>query len=261
MKKSTSMPSEVIWITGASSGLGLELARQLAAAGHHIIASARNIDSLNALSEDFPNVDVMCLDVADKNSMQALPSRLLSISSSLDRIILNAGQCEYLYFPNPDWRAIDRVFDVNFFGVVHCVECALPLLEKAKQGRGHIIGVGSLVTTLNFPRCEAYGASKAAMQYFLNSLRLDLKHKKIDVTVVDPGFIDTPMTRKNPFEMPFLMPVDEAANRILTSMISRPRRYAFPKRLHYMLKICSFFPKLWEKKMAQPNATSTDSPY
>ncbi len=116
---------------------------------------------------------------------------------------MNAGSCEYLDFPDPDWSAVRRVMEVNFFGTVNCVEFVLPLLRAGHGRRPHLVVVASQVTAAPFPRAEAYGASKAALQYFCDSLRLDLAHEQIDVSVINPGFVDTPLTRKNDFEMPF----------------------------------------------------------
>jgi len=104
---------------------------------------------------------------------------------------------------------IERVMRTNVFSAAYCVEAALPLLRKAR--RPHLVAVCSSVTYLPLPRSEAYGASKAAMRYLFQSLRLDVAHEGIDVTLVSPGFVDTPLTRQNDFPMPMRWPVDKAA--------------------------------------------------
>jgi NAD(P)-dependent dehydrogenase (short-subunit alcohol dehydrogenase family) len=196
---------KVVWVTGASSGLGRSLALALAAGGDQVIASARNQQALDQLAELDPNIVAVACDITDKAALESAAKRMLEISPHLDQIILNAGNCEYLDFPDPDWAAVRRVMEINFFGTVNCVEMALPLLRQATNHRPHIVAVASQVTAAPFPRSEAYGASKAAMQYFFESLRIDLVAEGIDVSVVNPGFVDTPLTRKNDFEMPFLM--------------------------------------------------------
>ncbi|MFT5811739.1 MAG: short-subunit dehydrogenase, partial [Rubritalea sp.] len=127
---------------------------------------------------------------------------------------------------------------------------ALPLLRSSHASRPHIVAIASLVTSAPFPRSEAYGASKAALQYFFDSLRHDLVADNIDVTVVNPGFIDTPLTQKNNFDMPFLMDVDQAANRIIKNIASRPRVYSFPKRLQGLLLISKLLPRVWQKMVS-----------
>jgi NAD(P)-dependent dehydrogenase (short-subunit alcohol dehydrogenase family) len=239
--------SKVIWVTGASSGLGRSLALQLADGGAMVIASARNQQALDELAEQHHNIHSLAIDITDQAACDALPARMAEITPHLDQAILNAGACEYLDFPDPDWEAVRRVMEVNFFGTVNCVKSVLPLLRKRRANRAHLVVVASQVTAAPFPRAEAYGASKAALQYFCDSLRLDLAREDIDVSVVNPGFVDTPLTRRNDFAMPFLMDVEEAARRIANKLQARPRRYAFPLRLSLLLGISRILPGLWQK--------------
>ena len=159
-------------------------------------------------------------------------------------------------FPEPDWPAIRRVMEVNYFGTVNCLETALPLLRESKNERPHIVVVASQVTNAPFPKAEAYGASKAALQYFCSSLRIDLAPENIDVTVVNPGFVDTPLTRQNDFDMPFLMDVDEATRRIIGNLGSRPRNYSFPKRLRALLFLSRLMPRIWQKMVSDNHQDS-----
>lgn len=253
----TNKDSRVIWITGASSGLGRSLALQLAGEGNRVIASARNQDELEKLASLDANITPLPCDITNEKEMEALPARIEGISPSLDQVILNAGNCEYLDFPDPDWSAVRRVMEVNFFGTVNCVKLALPLLRKSSRGRPHLVAVVSQVTAAPFPRAEAYGASKAAMRYFFDSLRMDLAAEDIDVTVVNPGFVDTPLTRKNDFPMPFLMQVEEAAERIVKNMAARPKHYSFPLRLSALLSLSKLLPGVWQKMVAPSAAAPT----
>ncbi len=246
---------KVIWVTGASSGLGRSLALQLANAGSLVIASARNQSALDELAVHSDNIRTLACDITDITAFPALAKQIAEISPHLDQAILNAGNCEYLDFPNPDWAAVRRVMEVNFFGTVNCVEFALPLLRAAHSPRPHLVVVASQVTAAPFPRAEAYGASKAALQYFCDSLRLDLADEQIDVSVVNPGFVDTPLTRKNDFEMPFLMDVDKAAGLIVDNLGGRPRRYSFPFRLSLLLGISKVAPALWQKIVTSDKQT------
>ncbi|MFT5975914.1 MAG: short-subunit dehydrogenase [Urechidicola sp.] len=242
--------SQVIWVTGASSGLGRSLVLALAKQGHQVIASARDQKALLALQGLNHNIIAMPCDMVDESSLTTLQAEMTEQFPAIDQIILNAGTCEYLDFPEPDWLAIRKVMEVNYFGTINCLKIALPLLRSSHASRPHIVAIASLVTSAPFPRSEAYGASKAALQYFFDSLRHDLVADNIDVTVVNPGFIDTPLTQKNNFDMPFLMDVDQAANRIIKNIASRPRVYSFPKRLQGLLLISKLLPRVWQKMVS-----------
>lgn len=239
------MYKEVVWVTGASSGIGREMVVQLNRMGYRIIASGRNRQALELLASQFSGVDILDFDVADDASVPAVQRELLKFTDHIDKVILNAGNCEYLDFQEPRWEMIKEITAVNFYGMVNCVEAALPLLKKAQSPQ--IVGICSQATQAPFPRAEAYGASKAAARYFLESLRMDLKPFNIDVTVILPGFVDTPLTQKNDFQMPFLMPADQAVKRILTAVFKRKLFYAFPRRLSFLLWLARHIPKLWLK--------------
>ena len=262
------MTQETLWITGASSGIGRALAKHYANAGCRVIASARNTEALNELAASSENIETIPFDVTCPTSIAPIRDQLASAAPTLDRVIINAGHCEYLQFPAPDWRMIDRVLAVNFLGAVHTVEIALPLLRRSsqssqssqsslrQQGHPHIVAITSQVVNAPFAKAEAYGASKAAGDYFFNSLRIDLAPENIDVTVIQPGFVDTPMTRKNDFAMPFLMDVDSSVKRIVEAISRRPRRYAFPKRLSALLKLSVLMPGVWQKMVTPTPAAS-----
>ena len=111
---------KVVWVTGASSGLGRSLALALAAGGDQVIASARNQQALDQLAELDSNIVAVACDITDKSALESAAKRMLEISPHLDQIILNAGNCEYLDFPDPDWAAFRRVMEINFFGTVNC---------------------------------------------------------------------------------------------------------------------------------------------
>ncbi len=249
--------SQIIWVTGASSGLGRSLVLLLADLGHQVIASARDVKALHDLQLLNSNIDAVPCDIEDESSLADAQSKIKDKFSAIDQVILNAGSCEYLDFPEPDWLSVRRVMEVNYFGTINCLKVALPLLRNSHALRPHIVTIASLVTNAPFPRSEAYGASKAALQYFFDCLRHDLAADNIDVTVVNPGFVDTPLTRKNNFDMPFLMDSDQAANRIIKNIASRPRVYNFPKRLQGLLLVSKFLPSVWQKMVSQKDKNST----
>ncbi|MFT2111183.1 SDR family NAD(P)-dependent oxidoreductase [Marinomonas sp. 2405UD68-3] len=244
--KSQAVPikSETIWITGGSSGIGYALVEKLAK-DNKVIVSARNASTLKELEDQFPNVYAVVFDVSDKTQIDRVTDELAQITNHLDRVILNAGHCEYLDIKEPDWCLMERMIKVNFLGMVHSLQACLPLLQKAKAP--HLIGVSSLAIVAPFTQAEGYGASKAAVQYWLDSIRIDLVKLNIDVTSILPGFVNTPLTQKNTFSMPFLMSSERAAERILHAIAKRKITYAFPKRLVAMLWMARKFPKSWLK--------------
>lgn len=237
---------ETIWITGASSGIGQELTRLLASKGNRVIASARNRDALHELEEEYVNISGLACDVTDKGSMAAAARELKERFGAINRVVVNAGTCEYLNPDAPDWGMMERVMAVNFFGAVNTVEVALPLLRGNGESAPQIVAISSLVTDVPFPRAEAYGASKAALQYFFESLSVDLA-PGVDVTIVQPGFVDTPLTRSNDFPMPFLQTAEQAARAIFDGMKSREHRVRFPRRLSMLLSASRSSSGLWHR--------------
>lgn len=231
-----------IWLTGASSGIGAELARVLLAEGHWLAVSARNAQALEALRAAWPQqVLVLPGDLTDKAQVEAIGEQLTNAWGYVDQVILNAGTCEYLDARHFEADMIERVVSANLFSAARCVEVALPLLRKASKP--HLVAVCSSVTWLPLPRSEAYGASKAAMRYLFQSLRIDLAHENIDVTLVSPGFVDTPLTRGNDFPMPMRWPVEKAVAYIAARLPKRPLEIAFPGPFIFTLRLLAALPQ------------------
>ncbi|MFL0796393.1 MAG: SDR family NAD(P)-dependent oxidoreductase [Cellvibrionaceae bacterium] len=234
--------NESILITGATSGLGKQLALDLAE-NNLVIASGRNPEKLQALTKQNRNILTLPFDTANKGTLYTTQKQLESLTPRLDRVILNAGICEYLNIQDTNWHVVEKNCQTNYLGTINSLEICLPLLKKTAGS--HIAVVSSLVTEAPFIRAEAYGASKAALEYFFNALRLDLKSYGIDISIVRPGFVDTPLTRKNDFPMPFLMSVEKASDTIIKQLEKRPFNIDFPVRLKYLLTLSKVFPKLW----------------
>ncbi|GLS27978.1 SDR family NAD(P)-dependent oxidoreductase [Marinibactrum halimedae] len=240
----------IIWLTGASSGIGLQLAKDLVAEGNFVILSGRNKAPMEVLRQEFPNcIHIIDFDLSDTNAWQDVTLQLKEVTDSIDILIMAAGVCEYVNDCRPATDLYRRVFEINFFAAVKTVEVALGFLTRA-QNRGYIVGVGSLSAQVGFSRAQAYGASKAAFEYWLDCLRIDLHAKNIDVSVVSPGFVDTPLTKKNDFSMPGLMTVEDASERIINGMSHRKMHIRFPKRLFWPLRLASIFSQLWYKRIA-----------
>lgn len=244
-----------IWLTGASSGIGAALAQILLTQGHFLAVSARNAEALEELYRAFPQ-QVLLLpgDLTDPHQVQGMGEHIERAWGHLDQVILNAGTCEYLEAARFEAGLIERVIRANVFSAAYCVEAALPLLRKS--ARPHLVAVCSAVTYLPLPRAEAYGASKAAMRYLFQSLRIDLAHEGIDVTLVSPGFVDTPLTQRNNFAMPMRWPVNKAATYITSRLERRPLEIAFPGPFIFVLRLLAALPQrlqvLIGKRMARP---------
>ncbi|WP_324733370.1 SDR family NAD(P)-dependent oxidoreductase [Pseudomonas paeninsulae] len=249
-----------IWLTGASSGIGAALAELLLQRGHRLALSARTVAPLHALAERYPGqVLVAPGDLSDASQVRVIGERIAQHWGALDTVILNAGTCEYLEVQSFEAALIERVVRANLFSASYCIEAALPLLRLGHQP--HLVGVGSSATYLPLPRAEAYGASKAGLRYLLEALRIDLAAEGIAVTVVSPGFVDTPLTQHNDFPMPMRWPVDKAARHIAERLEQRPFEIAFPWQFIAILRLLAHLPKRLQvaigKRMAR---TSKDNP-
>jgi len=228
-----------ILITGATSGIGRQVAVDYAAAGHHVVACGRSQDALTALEQEFPDRIQGCqLDITNRD--QTLEK--LRAFTDLDIVILSAGVCEYLDIENFEAALFERVFNVNVMGTMNCVQGLLPNLS----GGSKLVFVGSTARLLPFTRAEAYAGSKAAIQYIARSLEVDLKPRHIKVLTVSPGFVETPMTDANDFEMPMKVSVEAASKAIRKGIENNKTDITFPTLFGWFLKIMSRLPQSWQ---------------
>ncbi|MCL4409351.1 MAG: SDR family NAD(P)-dependent oxidoreductase [Gammaproteobacteria bacterium] len=233
-----------ILITGASSGIGKQLTLDYIAAGHNVYACGRNQEKLAALQSELPPAQqgrfhAVVFDVTEREQVQSALSKL----EQLDLAILNAGVCEYIDDAKSfDAALVERVFAANFFGVVYCCET----LVRHMQSGARIAIVDSMARLFPFTRAEAYGASKAAVHYFASSLRADLKDYGIAVTTISPGFVETPMTDANDFEMPMRISVAKASIAIQKGLAGGKPHIAFPRIFGWMLAFLHRLPYRWQ---------------
>jgi NAD(P)-dependent dehydrogenase (short-subunit alcohol dehydrogenase family) len=224
---------KTVLITGASSGIGAGLARSYADDGYHVIACGRDPARLEALHQHSPNVTVRLFDMTDRDACrQALTG------CYADVVILCAGTCEYLNHGDVDAALVERVMNTNYLGPVNC----LAALQLQLAAGNRVVLVSSMAHWLHFPRAEAYGASKAAITWFAETLRLDWEPKGIGVTVVSPGFVDTPLTQKNDFAMPGRVSVDDAVKAIRSGLAKEKNHIAFPGSFGLILRLLSALP-------------------
>ncbi|SFR45523.1 Short-chain dehydrogenase [Marinobacter daqiaonensis] len=248
-----------IWLTGATSGIGEALAEALTRQGHRLVVTGRRQEALDKLVAQAP--DRIVAAAADTTSVDQLAriEPALEQFGSLNMAILNAGTCEYVDPDHFDSALIGRNIETNVMGTVRSVERALPALRRAraKGEKAALVIVGSSAWWFPFTRAEGYGASKAALSYFTQSLRADLASEGIEVFLVSPGFVKTPLTDQNDFPMPFLISAEDAADRILRGLRKGRHSIEFPRRFTWTLRLLSNLPQPLIDKMAARMARDT----
>ncbi|HEN8798374.1 SDR family NAD(P)-dependent oxidoreductase [Pseudomonas sp. CM25] len=229
------------WLTGASSGIGAALAQCLLEQGHQLALGGRDAERLAPLTERFPEQTLLAVgDLDDPDQVAAIAAHIGQAWGALDMVVLNAGTCEYLEPGHFDPALVERVMRTNVLALSHCLAAALPLLRAGRQPQ--LVVMGSSVSWLALPRAGAYGASKAAVRYLVESLRIDLAHEGIATTLVSPGFVDTPLTRRNDFPMPQLWTAPRAARYIARRLPRRPLEINFPGLFTFALRLLGALP-------------------
>jgi NAD(P)-dependent dehydrogenase (short-subunit alcohol dehydrogenase family) len=236
---------EVVWITGAGRGIGRALAWLLAERGRQVAATARTEADLRALADKSRALSgriwPFACDVTDRAAVQATVQRIEQELGPIGLAILNAGT-----FLPVDGRALDVAlfrsqFEVNVFGIVYGLEALVP--RMAARGGGQIALMGSIAGWCGLPTASAYGASKAAVRNLAEALRVELEPLAIDLRLISPGFVATPLTAQNRFPMPFLIPASEAAKRILAGLAGRRFEIAFPTRFALCMRLFAHLPR------------------
>ncbi|WP_435021446.1 SDR family NAD(P)-dependent oxidoreductase [Tundrisphaera sp. TA3] len=244
--------SEVAAVTGASSGIGAELARQLAAQGVRVGLTARRAENLEAVAASIRAAGgTACVAPADASDPAAIREALAKIAGELgpiDLLVMNAGVG--LKTPADDFsaREFDRMARVNFIGPAYAIEAVLPGMLARK--RGHLVGISSLSAFRGIPGASAYAATKAGLSTLLESLRPELRGAGIAVTTVHPGFVRTAMTADQTNPKPLEMGPDQAARIILRGIAARRSRVDFPWPLVAALRMVRVLPDFLYDRLA-----------
>ena len=234
-----------IVITGATSGIGYQLAKDYLVEGHHVYAVGRDEEALSELKS--LGAETVEVDLMDREKVLAAFDKI----SKIDLAICGAGMCEYLDMPDFDSAAFMKVVTVNMGTLSHAVEGALPKLMASK---GRLVGIGSASAYVPFARAEAYGSSKAAIHYLMKTLQISLAPHGVSVSLVVPGFVETPMTKQNDFPMPFLQTTQQASQAIRAGIKSGHDVIEFPKKLTLPLKVLGTLPDLvWQQVSTKIN--------
>ncbi|HZY17131.1 MAG TPA: SDR family NAD(P)-dependent oxidoreductase [Ramlibacter sp.] len=228
-----------VWLVGASSGIGRALGSALHARGARVVVSARQHAALAAFAEAHPGSTALRLDVTDPVSVRAAAQSVLRVGR-LDAVVYCAGH--YRALRADDWSLEEmlRHQQVNYVGALHLLDAVLPAL-LAQEG-GHLSLVGSVAGYRGLPRSLAYGPTKAALILLAETLWLDLRGRGIGVSLVSPGFVDTPLTAHNEFHMPALMTPAAAAQAILHGWSQGRFEIDFPKRFTLAMKLLRLLP-------------------
>ena len=243
-------------ITGASSGIGRGLAKELAARGAKVGLVARRIEALRELQNQIESSGGHALavqgDVRDGASMVAVGNQVSTQLGPIDVLIANAGVGTSTDGSEVSGEEVASVISVNVIGAANSVSAVLP--EMVKRGQGQLVAISSLAAYRGLPKSAAYCASKAAVSAFFESLRLDLAPRGIDVTIIHPGFIKTPLTAGRDAQMPFLMELDAAVKKIVTAIERRKKSYAFPWQLATIVRAGMIMPVWMYDRISRRNS-------
>ena len=236
--------NKIVLITGASSGIGRGLALALAQRGAKLGLVARRTELLDEIVSEIEKGNGQALavaaDVQDPAAMKQAAERLRTKWGAIDILIANAGIGTTADAVELDAGEVARIFGVNVVGAASSVQAVVP--DMVKRGSGHLVAISSLAAYRGIPKSASYGASKAALSLFFESLRLDLKPKGIDVTIIHPGFIKTPLTAGRESQMPFLMELDYAVNKIIYAIERKRKSFAFPWQLASIVRLGMVMP-------------------
>jgi len=227
-------------ITGASSGIGRGLAVELARRGAKVGLVARRAEVVDEVVREIEAVGSQALASAD--SLRAAADKLRAELGPIDLLIANAGIGPTRDAAQIDAKEIANVINVNVIGASNSVAAVIP--EMVARGSGHLVVISSLAAYRGLPRSAAYCASKAAVSSFFESLRLDLEPRGINVTIIHPGFIKTPLTSGRDAQMPFLMELDDAVQKMVRAIEKRRKRYSFPWQLATIVRAGMIMP-IW----------------
>lgn len=257
----------IAWITGASSGIGRALALRLAGSGVQVAASARSADKLAELEAQSDNIRAYVLDVTDAAANAAVVAAIEEELGPIDLAVLNAGYWHQMGLEELDLAEFRRTVDVNLMGVANGIAALAPAMTG--RGRGQIAVVGSISAYVGLPQGTAYGATKAALLNLCESLKPDFDRYGVTMSIINPSFVETPMTDKNDFDMPMIMGVEDAVDRIVRGLERKKFEIYFPWRSAWVLKLFRrasyplFFlliKRLFAPRLAQDDETDDTRP-
>ena len=235
------MNNKVIWITGGSSGIGKALAYKFANEGWQVALSARREELLNEISKSNDNIHSFPLDVLDVERCKEVFNKIVTKFENIDIAVFSTG----IHDPNSERKinleSIRKIMETNFFGTMNSINSVYNYFTDKKSG--HISIVSSVAGYRGLPMAGAYCASKSALISYAESLYFEMKRFNVRVSVVNPGFIKTPMTDQNPFPMPMIVSAEFAAEEMFKGLTkSNSFEIHFPKKFTFIMKILKIMP-------------------
>jgi short-subunit dehydrogenase len=229
-----------VWVIGASSGIGAETARTLLARGATLALSARNTAGLQQIANGHTDTLILPLDITDHASVIAAHQQILAQWDGIDLVLIVAGTYNKMRADNFDLGVAKNLVEINLNGTLNCLDAILPTLLK--QSRGGIGIVSSVAGFRGLPESLIYGPSKAALINLCEALYLDLHPRGINVYLINPGFVATPLTAKNDFAMPAIISAAEAAHELILGIERGEFHIHFPKRFTNWLRFARLLP-------------------
>lgn len=229
-----------VWVIGASTGIGRETARLLSRKGARVAFSARSADKLADAAGGCVRARVLPLDITDAAALVTAAGTLQQEWGGLDLVLIVAGTHDEMRAQDFDLERANALLAINLHGVLNCVAATLPGLLA--QGSGHIAIVASIAGLRGLPKALIYGASKAALINFCEALYLDCKPANVNVHLINPGFVATPLTASNDFKMPVLISAEEAAEELVRGLERGDFDIHFPKRFTRWVKLMRLLP-------------------
>ncbi len=244
---------KIVLLTGASSGIGSEMSLQLSRKGAILGLLARRQEELEKVQSEIENkggkARIFAVDVTDKDGVYAAANSLSGEFGKIDVMIANAGiGGGAVHAKDIEPENFAKVVNINLLGAVNALTAVLP--DMMAKNSGHLVAISSLAGFRGLPKSASYCASKSAMIALFESVRLDLLNTNIDVTIIQPGFIKTPLTSGREAQMPYLMELDVATNKIIRAIEKRRKFYAFPWQLASFVRLGKVFPAWLYDKIA-----------
>jgi NAD(P)-dependent dehydrogenase (short-subunit alcohol dehydrogenase family) len=229
-----------VWLVGASSGIGAALAETLLEAGAQVTISARRQEALDALAQGHPQAHVVAFDAGDAQAWPGAFERTLAAMGHVDLVVFGAARYDPTHSWELDLDQVQKSFDLNVVGVYRGVSLLVPYFLK--RGEGGLAVIASISAYTGLPKAVIYGATKAALNNMAQTLYFELKPKGVSVYLINPGFVETPMTAVNDFDMPGLMKPAEAAKAIVAGFERGDFEIRFPRGFAAALRWISFLP-------------------
>ena len=235
------MTNKVVWITGASSGIGKSLALKFAKEGWQVAISARRDNLLKDLSDNNQNIHSFPLDVTDSEKCKTVSNEIIQKLKNIEICVFGTGIHDPQSEKKLNLEKIRKIMEVNFFGTINSINSVYNYFKEKKSG--HISIVSSVAGYRGLPAGGAYCASKAALTNYAESLYFDMKRFNVRVSFVSPGFIKTPMTYQNDFPMPMIKSTEFAADEIYKGLTkSKAFEIHFPKQFTFIMKLLQIMP-------------------